>query len=141
MKVSNKLFESLLHQKGISKKAFAKHAGIPYDTVAGWKKKGEVPAYAMVILRQIPAYKETVTVADLIKAGLPKAILWNNQSDKKVPVDIFIVSTLQKAYNDFVTDALAGYFGKERVLSALLRHKERITKRLADQVTRHIMKS
>ena len=137
-KVSNKHFEELLQLKGLSKKEFAIYAGIPYYTVAGWKKKGEVPAYAMVILKQMSASKMTVTANDLIKAGLPRAILWNNQRDKEVPVDIFIVSTLQKAYNDFVIDVLAEYFGKESVLAALLRHKDRISAHLADQVTRYL---
>jgi len=136
--ISNQRFETLLRLKGLSKKAFAEYAGIPYFTVAGWKKKGEVPAYAMVILNQMPTRKKSVTAADLIKAGLPKAVLWNSQSDKEVPVDIFIVSTLQKAYNDFVIDKLAEYFGKESVLAALLRHKDRISGRLVSQVTEYL---
>jgi hypothetical protein len=136
--ISNQHFEALLRLKGLSKKAFAEYAGIPYFTVAGWKKKGEVPAYAMVILNQMPTAKKSVTAADLINAGLPRAVLWNNQSDKEVPVDIFIVSTLQKAYNDFVIDKLAEYFGKESVLAALLRHKDRISERLVDRVTEYL---
>ena len=136
--ISNQHFEILLRLKGLSKKAFAEYAGIPYFTVAGWRKKGEVPAYAMVILNQMPTAKKSVTAADLIKAGLPRAVLWNNQSDKEVPVDIFIVSTLQKAYNDFVIDKLAEYFGKESVLAALLKHKDRISERLVSQVTEYL---
>jgi len=136
--ISNQHFETLLRLKGLSKKAFAEYAGIPYFTVAGWKKKGEVPTYAIVILNQMPTAKKSVTAADLIKAGLPRAVLWNNQSDKEVPVDIFIVSTLQKAYNDFVIDKLAEYFGKESVLAALLKHKDRISERLVSQVTEYL---
>ena len=138
---SNRHFEAILRLKGLSKKAFAEYADIPYDTVAGWKKKGKVPAYAMVILKQMPACKKGVTAVDLIEAGLPRAVLWNSQSDKKVPVDIFIVSTLQKAYNDFVIDTLAEYFGKESLLAALLKHKERISTRLANQVAEHLQES
>ncbi|WP_353662637.1 hypothetical protein [Hydrogenimonas sp. SS33] len=136
--ISNQYFESVLKRKGLSKKAFAEYAGIPYFTVAGWKKKGEVPTYAMVILNQMPTHKKSVTAADLIKAGLPRAVLWNNQSDKEVPVDIFIVSTLQKAYNDFVIDKLTEYFGKESVLTALLKYKDRISERLINQVTKYL---
>ncbi len=137
-KIDHKLFINMLKAKGITQKAFAQYAKIPYDTVTGWKKKGKVPAYAAVILKQMPHRKETVTAADLIEAGLPRAVLWNAQSDKEVPVDIFIVSTLQKAYNDFVIDILAEYFGKESILAALLTYKERISKRLAQQVAQHL---
>jgi len=135
---SNLHFESLLKLKGISKKTFSQYAKIPYNTVAGWKKKGEVPSYAMVILKQMSAQKESVSASELIKAGLPRAILWNNQSNKKVPVDIFIVATLQKSYNNFVIDTLVEYFGKESLLAALLKHKERISDRLTNQVTRYL---
>ena len=131
---SNRHFEAILRLKGLSKKAFAEYAEIPYDTVAGWKKKGKVPAYAMVILKQMPAKKKSVTAAELIEVGLPRAVVWNNQSDKEVPVDIFIVSTLQKAYNDFVVDTLAEYFGKENVLAALLKFKDRVSERLVNRV-------
>ncbi len=55
-----------------------------------------------------------------------------------MPVDIFIVATLQKAYNDFVIDKLAEYFGKESILSALLLHKERVSNTLAMQVAKHL---
>jgi hypothetical protein len=92
----------------------------------------------MVILKQMPARKKSVTAGELIQAGLPRAILWNSQSDKGVPVDIFIVSTLQKAYSDFVIDTLAEYLGIESVLAALLKHKDRISKRLANQVARYL---
>ena len=137
-KLPNSNFEALLKLKGISKKEFSKYSGISYNTVAGWKKKGEVPAYAVTLLKQMPSRKKTVTAKELINAGMPKAVLWNSQSDKEVPIDIFIVSTLQKAYNDFVIDKLAEFFGKESVLSALLLHKERVSSTLALQVAKHL---
>jgi len=137
-KLPNNNFEALLKLKGISKKEFALNSGIAYNTVAGWKKKGEVPAYAVTLLKQMPSRKKSVTAKELINAGIPRAVLWNNQSDKEVPVDIFIVSTLQKAYNDFVIDKLAQFFGKESVLSALLLHKDRVSSTLAMQVAKHL---
>ena len=139
-KISNTHFEQLLRMKGLSKKEFARYASIPYYTVTGWKKKGEVPVYALVILKQISCRKKTVTATDLIRAGLPRAILWNNQSDKEIPIDIFIVSTLQKAYNDFVIDTLIEYFGKESILMALLKHKEHISKHLVNRVMQYLAK-
>ena len=138
MKQDHQTFEMLLKTKGISKKAFSAYSGIPYYTVAGWKKSGYVPAYAMVLLRRMPSTKEEVSAGELLEAGLPKAILWNNDPQKKVPVDIFIVATLQRAYNDFVVEKLAEFFGNERVLSALLTHRDRVSDELIARVTAHL---
>ncbi len=55
-KIDHKLFVNTLKAKGITQKVFAQYAKIPYDTVTGWKKKGKVPAYAMVIARDM-AYR------------------------------------------------------------------------------------
>lgn len=138
MKVSYKAFEDLLRIKAVSKKAFAAYAQIPYYTVCGWKKSGSVPAYAMVLLRQMPSNKESVTAGELIEAGMPRAVLWNNAKDKKVPIDIFIISTLQKAYNDFVIDKLVEFFGEEKVLTALIKHRDHLSDRLLQSVLSHI---
>ncbi len=135
MKTDHKAFEVLLKAKGVSKKAFSAYSGIPYYTVAGWKKSGQVPRYAMVLLAQMPSAKEYVRAGELLAAGLPKAILWNNDPNKKVPVDIFIVATLERAYNDFVVEKLAEFFGRERILAALLKYKERVSERLIQRVT------
>jgi hypothetical protein len=55
-KIDHKLFINILKANGITQKAFAEYAKIPYDTVTGWKKKGKVPAYAMVIVKDM-AYR------------------------------------------------------------------------------------
>ena len=55
-KIDHTLFIHMLKTKGITQKAFSEYAKIPYDTVTGWKKKGTVPAYAMVIARDM-AYR------------------------------------------------------------------------------------
>jgi len=55
-KIDHKLFINTLKERGITQKAFANYAKISYDTVTGWKKKGKVPAYAMVIARDM-AYR------------------------------------------------------------------------------------
>ena len=47
------LFDKALQYHHLTKKEFAKKSGIPYDTVAGWKKRGEVPKYAVVLLKKI----------------------------------------------------------------------------------------
>ena len=53
MEITNKIFETLLTKNNFKKKEFAEYSKIPYDTVAGWKKKGFVPPYAMVILKDM----------------------------------------------------------------------------------------
>ena len=75
MKTDHNNFEALLKAKGISKKAFSAYSGIPYYTVAGWKKSAHVPAYAMVLLRHMPSTKAFVTAGELLSASLPNAIL------------------------------------------------------------------
>ncbi len=138
MKTDHKKFETLLKTKGISKKAFSAYSGIPYYTVAGWKKSNQVPTYTMVLLGQMPSSKEYVTAGELIDAGLPKAILWNNDPQKKVPIDIFIVATLERTYNDFVIEKLAEFFGGARILSALLKYKDRVSNTLVQQVISYL---
>lgn len=51
------LFDKALAYHGLSKKEFAELSGIAYDTVAGWKKRGEVPDYAVVLLKKIAMEK------------------------------------------------------------------------------------
>ena len=136
MKIDHHKFESLLHAKKISKKIFSHYAKIPYYTVAGWKKSGKVPAYAMVLLKSMPSSK-TVTAQQLIDAGMPRAIFWNNDLSKAVPNDIFIVSTLKRAYNDFVIQKFMEFFGEDTVLAALMKHKDRVSDKLIHSVMTH----
>jgi hypothetical protein len=136
MKIDHTLFESMLNAKGINKKTFAKYAQIPYYTVAGWKKSGKVPAYAMVLLQHIRSPK-TVTAKQLIDAGIPRAIFWNNNLSKPVPNDIFIVSTLKRAYNDFVVKKFIEFFGEDTVLAALMKHRDKLSDELIHSVMTH----
>jgi len=136
MKIDHSLFEAMLNAKGINKKTFAQYAQIPYFTVAGWKKSGKVPAYAIVLLKSMPSPK-TVTAKQLIDAGMPRAIFWNNDLTKAVPNDIFIVSTLKRAYNDFVVQKFIEFFGEDTVLAALMKHRNKLSDKLIDSVMRH----
>lgn len=137
MKVDHQQFESMLHAKSISKKAFSHYAKIPYYTVAGWKKSGKIPAYAMVLLKSMP-YPRTITAKQLIDAGMPRAIFWNNDLSKAVPSDIFIVSTLKRSYNDFVIEKFIEFFGETSVLTALMKHRDKLSDKLIHSVTNHI---
>lgn len=47
------LFDKVLKYHGMTKKEFANKSEIPYDTVAGWKRSGNVPKYAFVLLKKI----------------------------------------------------------------------------------------
>lgn len=140
MKVEHQKFELMLNDKSISKKIFSKYAQIPYYTVAGWKKSGKVPAYAMVLLQNMSLPK-TVNAQQLIDAGLPRAIFWNNNLTKSVPNDIFIVATLTRSYNDFVINKFLEFFGEESVLNALIKHKDKLSITLIKRVAKHINNS
>ena len=137
MKIENDQFEKMLSTKNISKKAFANYAKIPYYTVAGWKKSGKVPAYAMVLLQSMPTPK-IVTAKQLIDAGVPRAIFWNNDLSKTVPSDIFIVSTLKRSYNDFVIQKFIAFFGMDVVLAALMKHRDKLSDKLIHSVMSHV---
>ena len=49
-----KLFDAALFAKGITKREYSTFANIPYDTVAGWKKRGIAPDHALIILKNMP---------------------------------------------------------------------------------------
>jgi len=140
MKVDHSVFASMLNAKNINKKTFSKYAKIPYYTVAGWKKSGKVPAYAMVLLQNLPSPK-TVTAKQLIDAGIPRAIFWNNNLNKPVPSDIFIVSTLKRSYNDVIIKHFISFFGEETVLAALMKHRDRLSDKLTHSVLHHTNKT
>lgn len=65
MKIDHTLFMSTLKAKGLTQKAFAEYAKISYNTVTGWKKKGKVPAYAMVIAKDMAYRKKLDTQAQM----------------------------------------------------------------------------
>jgi len=137
MEVKHQLFESMLHDKGMTKRSFSEYAQIPYYTVAGWKKSGKVPPYVMVLLTHMPTSK-TVTAQQLIDAGVPRAIFWNNDLKKPIPNDIFIVSTLRRSYNDVIINQFITFFGEETVLAALIKHKNKLSDAFLASVMDHI---
>ena len=60
-------FDKALKHYGLNKKTFAKKCKIPYDTVAGWKRGGQVPAYAFVLLKQLAFLENPVTRNECVK--------------------------------------------------------------------------
>ena len=59
IKIEHSQFIYLLKKSSITQKMFSEYAQIPYDTVTGWKKKGYVPAYAMVIAKDMVYRKKS----------------------------------------------------------------------------------
>lgn len=137
MEVKHQLFESKLHAKGMTKRAFSEYSKIPYFTVAGWKKSGKVPPYVMVLLSTMPTSK-TVTAQQLIDAGVPRAIFWNNDLKKPIAKDIFIVTTLRRSYNATIISKFIAFFGEETVLSALIKHKDKLSDAFITSVMEHM---
>ena len=80
----------------------------------------------------------TVKAQTLIDIGMPRAILWNNNLSREVDSQIFIVSTLKRAYNDFVIEKLIEYFGTEMVLQSLETHRDAISDKLVKHVKNFI---
>ncbi len=76
MKIDHALFVQTLKARGITQKYFSKYAKIPYNTVTGWKKRGKVPAYAMVIAKDIVYRKELNIQAKMqMKRKLKKSLI------------------------------------------------------------------
>ena len=46
-------FDQALKYHGFNKREFSNKSKIAYDTVAGWKRSGNVPDYAFVLLKQL----------------------------------------------------------------------------------------
>jgi len=79
-----------------------------------------------------------VTAQELIDAGLPRAIFWNNNLSKEIPSDIFIIATLKRSYNDFIIEKFIEFFGKETMLYALITHKDQVSDQLYKRIISHI---
>lgn len=84
---------------------------------------------------------KTVTAQQLIDAGLPKAIFWNNDLSKEVSNDIFIVATLKRSHNDFIIEKFMDFFGEDYLLSALIKHRNKLSNTLFNAVIDQINNS
>ena len=83
MKITNTIFETLLIKNAFRKKDFAEYSKIPYDTVVGWKKKNHIPAYAMVILKDMIYRKKLNEETEkLLKRNLQPMINQNHNLTK-----------------------------------------------------------
>ncbi|MDN5063903.1 hypothetical protein [Aliarcobacter butzleri] len=83
MKITNTIFETLLAKNNFKKKDFAEYSKIPYDTVVGWKKKAYIPAYAMVILKDMIYRKKLdIETEQLFKRNIQSTINQNHNLTK-----------------------------------------------------------
>ena len=78
------LFDKALKYHGMTKKEFADKSEIPYDTVAGWKRSGNVPKYAFVLLKKI-AFTENPGKHQ-IKLTSPRRMKITNRLIKEIQV-------------------------------------------------------
>ena len=136
MKVPHAEFEQLLRSRGMTKKAFSEYARIPYYTVAGWKKSGFVPGYAMVLLRHKPMAESTVSAGELIEAGLDPAVVWNVDRNKPIKSAVLIVSILKNGYSSDIIKTLEEFFGRDTVMEALVMYRDRVSDALFNAVVR-----
>ena len=83
MEITNIIFETLLTKNNFKKKDFAEYSKIPYNTVVGWRKKGFVPPYAMVILKDIIYRKKLdIETEQLFKRNIQTDINQNHNLTK-----------------------------------------------------------
>lgn len=85
MEVNVAIFEKLLTNNDLKKRDFANYSKIPYSTVTGWKKKNHVPAYVMVILKDM-IYRKKIdleTMRDLKKIDVVHNISYSLTADEE----------------------------------------------------------
>jgi hypothetical protein len=127
-KIDHQLFVNTLKAKGITQKAFAQYAKIPYDTVTGWKKKGKVPAYAMVIAKDM-AYRKRLDEQT------------KEQLQRRHKRDRIEVISLQPAEQKRIEAAFWGtnYTGGE-IIEKIQRGEQDFEKRLKENVSKTLFR-
>jgi len=119
------LFDKALKYNGLTKKEFAKESKIPYDTVAGWRKSGRVPDYAVALLKNIGArrkrgYAAPVTggrkyaglkTVDRKMAKRIQAAFWGKNYDY-----LQIIDAVEKGKPEFVKTFFENLFFKDVLL-------------------------
>jgi len=76
MQITNEVFEKLLANNSMTKKEFSLYSKISYSTVTGWKKKNQVPPYAMVILKDM-IYRKRLDIETAQSLG--KVLITNSK--------------------------------------------------------------
>ena len=128
MEITNTIFETLLIKNNFKKKEFAEYSKIPYDTVAGWKKKGIVPAYAMVILKDM-IYRKKVDeeTAQILKRNLQPQLIQNH--------------ILTKTEENRLKSAFWGTnFTTEDILKGIKERNQKILKKIEENLPLNLQK-
>lgn len=131
MEITNTIFETLLTKNNFKKKEFAEYSKIPYDTVAGWKKKGFVPPYAMVILKDM-IYRKRLDkeVSKVLKRDLQSQI---NQNHLLTKTEENRLKTAFWGTNFTTEDILRGI--KEKNQKIMQKMKENMSKTEIKEIT------
>ena len=131
MEITNTIFETLLTKNNFKKKEFAEYSKIPYDTVVGWKKKGYVPAYAMVILKDM-IYRKRLDkeVSKVLKRDLQSQI---NQNHLLTKTEENRLKTAFWGTNFTTEDILRGI--KEKNQKIMQKMKENMSKTEIKEIT------
>ena len=131
MEITNTIFETLLTKNNFKKKEFAEYSKIPYDTVAGWKKKGFVPPYAMVILKDM-IYRKKLDkeVSKVLKRDLQSQI---NQNHLLTKTEENRLKTAFWGTNFTTEDILRGI--KEKNRKIMQKMKENMSKTEIKEIT------
>ncbi|WP_323586114.1 hypothetical protein [Aliarcobacter butzleri] len=131
MEITNTIFETLLTKNNFKKKEFAEYSKIPYDTVAGWKKKGFVPPYAMVILKDM-IYRKRLDkeVSKVLKRDLQSQI---NQNHLLTKTEENRLKTAFWGTNFTTEDILRGI--KEKNRKIMQKMKENMSKTEIKEIT------
>jgi len=63
-----KIFDIALRVHNTTKKDFSETTGIPYDTVLGWKRTGNIPDYAFMLLKKIAIDRKKPPISESKRA-------------------------------------------------------------------------
>lgn len=111
------LFDASLEARGITKREFSTYSHIPYDTVAGWKKRGIAPDNALNILKTMPIQrkkqtnivkKEKMTNEAVKNYKIIQAAFWG----KNVTVDV-ILSKVKEQDIEYIKPIFDNVFYKD----------------------------
>jgi len=112
-------FDKALKHYGLNKKIFSKKCKIPYDTVAGWKRSGQVPTYVFVLLKQLAFLENLVTCNEKVRP-LSKVII-DTQLEKEIQVAFwgkdyapdYVLKEVKKANVKFVKPFFENLYYKD----------------------------
>ncbi len=141
----SEIFEGGLKLYNLTKKEYAQKAKIPYDTVVGWKRKGNVPNYAFELLKRIayiedrmpePKFKKIKPQIDKELIKKVQVAFWGQDID---PIDI--IKKARRGNKEYLTTIVKNIWTKEvvRLIGAknLLKHlkySDKIPKHKVDDI-------